>query len=127
MTRKITLNSKITFTNPYVIKIRHSIIENDVLSLPKFFTTLQRAKKIYTGTTWGYSNPEMGPSSNKTTVVIHNGNQMQIPWIDYDLCSYWVFKDEQDALQMRLTIGEYAQKVIIWPSSIKFTIYEYSN
>lgn len=126
MKYKMHLNSRMFLKNPYVVRVKHpeSIMGN--LDLGKFRQTL-RVAKLMIRDTWGYSSPEFEiTKTNESSIVAVNG-QPGFSWSMpvYECHSYWVFSNETDALQFRLTIGDNATQVHMWAHNIKFTITEY--
>jgi hypothetical protein len=121
------LNSKITFNNPYVIRTELEDLNLGVKKGLNFFNTLRRAKTIYTGATWAYSNPdyetirqhrELSQAAPYWPAAAHYFSAKSV------LTSYWAFKDEQDALQFHLTFGSHASRVHMWDSRLVFTVIE---
>lgn len=120
---KIHTASKMFLTNPYVVRVKHpeSVSpDNQNLSV---FRNLLKAAKLTINDTWGYTNPTF-------EIIKTNGDEISLGYLTYKLPvsvfhSYWVFTNELDALQFRLTAGENASRVHMWPTKLKYTIVEY--
>ena len=120
--------SRMFLKDPYVVRVVHpeSPTPSNV-NLGEFRKMLKVAKSQITDT-WGYSNPRFETiKSDAVQAVAFNGQQMN--WLNpIDRChSYWVFTNEMDALQFRLTVGDNAMQMHMWPQSVRFTITEYYN
>lgn len=123
---KRLIKSKITFPDPYVIKAK--IIEpyfGSPINGLEFYPVLQRSKKLFANTTWGYSDPEYEfryvSKTDYVTLPIHN-NILQDSNQEY--LSYWIFKEKQDALQFLMLYGNYSTHVYMWDKRLRFTIIE---
>lgn len=103
--------------NPYVVRVDHG----DTADLLNFRKLLRLAKN--NTATWGYSNPEMEYLNPKETASTPNVFNFSFPTLLYR--SYWIFSDDTDALSFRLSAGENAKQVYMWPKSVKFTITEF--
>ncbi len=123
MSKKLHVASDVIFDNPYVVRVNHTESTNGNYNLLEFRKILKLAKELIHGT-WGYSNAEYEELVDKSDVR-HGG--LSIIVHKYECRSYWVFKDNIDALQFRLTVGDKATHVHMWPTKIKFTITEYTN
>ena len=122
MKTKLHLQSKMIIPDPYVVRVTY---ENTGVplrsySLSGFRKYLSQLKSMVKDT-WGYSNPEWETERQIQEFAYKN------TWIapNFYFRSYWVFTNELDALQCRITIGDSAQRVFMWPHDIKFTITEY--
>jgi len=126
MTVKMHLQSRMFLSNPYVVRIKHPESTQTDMKLGEFFKYLKIAKKQVKAT-WGYSNPiiEIIKSDYEQTLSLFGTNVTYNMPIE-ECHSYWVFTDEADALQFRLAAGE-SIHMHMWPSTIKFTIYEYDT
>ena len=124
MTVKMHFQSRMFLSNPYVVRIKHPDSTQMNMKLGEFIKYRKMAKEQVKAT-WGYSDPvfEIIKSDNEQTLSLFGHNvTYNIP---IEEChSYWVFTDEADALQFRLTAGE-SIHMHMWPTRIKFTIYEY--
>lgn len=132
MTKRLHTRTKIFFKNPYVVRVQYdsNMLDSDVEK--RYRTLCRRAYKEIKGT-WGYSNLEYeqqrgpSPSSVVQTVPGFNGANLVIQHLfdDYNFVQrgYFVFKDEMDALQFRLSIDTSSLSVKIWPERW-FTIHE---
>ena len=114
--------SKMFIPNPYIVRVGHkqSSKSIDTMELTEYYSILKRERGILQAT-WGYSAPVW----EMTTVTEKSPNN--VTWVlpDYYLRSYWAFSDDADALHFRLSVGEHAQQMFIWPIKTLFTIYEY--
>jgi len=124
MTKRLHTDSKIFFPNPYVVMLEHDKYE-DVE--PWHFQKLTRkVYKLIQGT-WGYCKPEpeykFPPEDERRVAITTPGLFAPIFGMESIYRSYWVFKDEIDALQFRLMIGEKSSHVYMWPKRY-FTIHE---
>jgi hypothetical protein len=120
MTRKLHTRTKIFFENPYVIRVDHEENPNLLFTqpLPKSFSDLRsRAYKLIQGT-WGFSRPQIETQQEDNGILtsLFNGRMV--------IRSYWCFRNDIDALQFRLMVGNNAKQIHLWPSSIWFTIHE---
>ena len=128
---KMHFQSRMFLSNPYVVRIKHPGSTHVDMKLNDFIKYRTIAKKQVTAT-WGYSDPvfEVVKSVHEPAISLlgHNlfgPNAAFIVPIE-ECHSYWVFTDESDALQFRLSAGE-SVHMHMWPSKIKFTIYEYDT
>ena len=128
MNYKLHIASKMFLKDPYIVRIVHPESTMVNLDLSKFRQLLKTAKSII-GDSWGYSNPEFEVIKTvESTVVTSAGvSSFSFSVPEYECHSYWVFTNEMDALQFRLTAGDNAKQMHIWPKKIKFTITEYYN
>jgi hypothetical protein len=113
-------------TDPYVVRVKHpESVSYENQNLNEFRKMLKLAKAQITDT-WGYSNPIFEIVKTAGEVVVLFGTiSIDVP---VEEChSYWVFTNEMDALQFRLTVGENALQMHMWPKNIKYTIYEYDK
>lgn len=125
MKTKLHIRVKNFIPKPYVVRIDHAEMSMDNLTLSEFRSILTRSKKIF-GDTWGYSNPEMEVLDTDKEEKLALGNYTALfNSRDFVYRSYWLFADNMDALQFRLSVGEKATQVYIWPQQIKFTITEF--
>ena len=116
MTKFLHTDTLITFTNPYMVMIEHE--GSDTEPDPREFQKLTRKVYELIRGTWGFSRPQ---SEYKFPERVNRPNPIHDLQIVYR--SYWVFKEEIDALQFRLMIGEKAMRVYMWPQR-RFTIHE---
>jgi len=126
MKHKLHIASRMFLTNPYVVRVKHpESISYENQNLSEFRKMLKLAKTQITDT-WGYSNPAFEIVKTEwEEVKTHNQ-----AWINHsptviECHSYWVFTNELDALQFRLSVGENAIQMHMWPTNIKYTITEY--
>jgi hypothetical protein len=124
--KQLHIGVKIFFENPYVVCLEHTGFNFPNMNLSGFRKILKSTRNLIQGT-WGYSNPEFETLALKESDLDANG----LPTLaslftspEFRLRSYWVFKDEIDALQFRLSVGETARRVHMWPQDKTFTIYE---
>jgi len=119
--RRIHQNSKLLIIDPYVVRLKHS--DGHIgLDYSAFRKTLKLAKEMCLKT-WAYSNPEYEERALSKEEANTLGLFAGMNW-HTELASYWAFTDREDALQFRLTLGESAKQVHIWPSNIAYTIFE---
>ena len=120
MKKKFHINSTMFLQDPYIVRIDHSPPEMfyGQYSIAEFRKTLKVAKTLIHGT-WGYTTPDYEVLSSPE---ITSSNYFPPT---FQLRSYWVFDDELDATQFRLTVGNDAIRVYMWPAGNKFTITEY--
>jgi hypothetical protein len=126
MTYKLHIASRMFLTDPYVVRVKHpESVSYENQNLNEFRKMLKLAKAQITDT-WGYSNPIFEIVKTAGEVVVLFGTiSIDVP---VEEChSYWVFTNEMDALQFRLTVGENALQMHMWPKNIKYTIYEYDK
>ena len=124
MIPRIHLNSSMFLPNPYVVRVSHPDCTLDNMKLAEFMQFRKTAKQQIKST-WGYSDPAFEIiKSNNEQATFFNG---VITYTNPEMVchSYWVFTEDMDALQFRLTAGE-SIKMHMWPTKIKFTIYEYN-
>jgi len=105
--KKIHVKTKIFFKDPYVIKVVFDRNRDTHISeFQSMVSTIRRLK----GDTWGYIPPEL-EIVNPTT-------------FEFNLSSYWVFKDKMDAATFMLKYGDISTHVHMWRASLGFTIHE---
>jgi len=126
MTKKLYVNVKIFFKNPYVARLDHEAPYGtvDLCLIPSFREAKSKAYKLICGT-YGYTNPVYEGSTDLTQpwyspAGLLRGN-LSTPR------SYWCFKHEMDALQFRMMIGTRATRVYMWPDSLNFTIFDFTE
>lgn len=124
MTYKLHIASKMFLINPYVVRVRHpESISYDNQNLSEFRRLLKTAKLMIRDT-WGYSNPIFeSVKTDGEEFSLFGSIKYTVPLIECH--SYWVFTNELDALRFRLSVGENALQMHMWPTSIKYTITEY--
>ena len=127
MKHKIHIASRMFLSDPYVVRVRHpESISYDNQNLSQF-RQLLRTAKLMIRDTWGYSNPvfEIVKSEHEPGIIV--GGMTTTQWYTplTECHSYWVFTNEMDALQFRLTVGENALQMHMWPNNIQYTITEY--
>lgn len=116
LVKRLHTNSPIFFENPYVLRVEFPS-DVDLTTLTMNFGRINRKTYTIVGDTWGYSS-----------IVLEYTRKAK--YADPDFMesmrhrAYVCFKDELDALQYRLVLGEKAQKVLIWPTNTRFTIHE---
>ena len=129
MTKRLFTQSKIYFNNPYVVRVDHEDAVGFAwgeLESVSYRTLVKQIRNSIHGT-WGYSKQimEQTPVDSAANISFNNVfGTMATSYSKSIICSYWCFKDEMDALQFRLTIGNNARQVLMWPDRIRFTIYE---
>lgn len=123
MKYKLHISSSMFLTDPYVVRIKHpESPSRENMNLSEFRRLLKMAKNSVSS--WGYSNPmHEVVKSDGETVSFGGGYCINLPV--FECHSYWVFTNELDALQFRLTAGENASQMHMWPTRIKYTIMEY--
>jgi hypothetical protein len=132
--KKFHINVPLFITNPYVVRLDHNTATGsfniDILE----FRKILKIAKTCTTNTWGYSSPEIEhvtipEESRPVQIIPPSAQQYTLNFSTEQMIyrSYWVFKDEMDALQFRLTVGETARHVYMWPTNVKFTIQEYTE
>jgi len=119
MAKRLYTNSKIIVPDPYVIRVDHNFQEGDLISFRRF-TKIAR-ERVHG--TWGYTNPvtetvRLGPDDPDPIGALFNSN------VEFKVRSYWFFEDKMDATAFRLSIGETALHVFMWPQALKFTVFE---
>jgi hypothetical protein len=132
--KRLHTNSKISFPNPYVVRVEYLAADNSFeWSMSDYRKSIKQAYRLIEGT-WGYSTLEIESISVRSIEEINqiglNGmNQAQIFAAIFDPSTvtayraYVCFQNELDAMQFRLTISSRAMHVIMWPER-KFTIHE---
>jgi hypothetical protein len=127
MNYKLHIASRMFLTDPYVVRVRHpESVSYDNQNLSEFRKMLKIAKAQITDT-WGYSNPvfEIIKTDGEPGVIFTGITTTQWFTPTTECHSYWVFTNELDALQFRLSVGENALQMHMWPNNVKFTITEY--
>ena len=126
MKTKLHIASRMFLTNPYVIRVKHpESVSYDNQNLSEFRKLLKTAKSQITDT-WGYSNPIFEiVKSEWEEITVRNQSQLNYSPPVQECHSYWVFTNELDALQFRLSVGENALQMHMWPKNIQYTITEY--
>lgn len=130
MTKRLHTDSKIIFSNPYVVMLEHRSAGDGYLGDNFEYDFQKLTRKVYKQIqgTWGYCKPQSEyifpeKDSKKPTLSSIAGAFTPIYGMPTVMRSYWVFKDEIDALHFRLMIGEKAMRVYMWPQRY-FTIHE---
>lgn len=126
MTFKLHIRSPMFLHNPYVVRVAHPDSTQMDMKLAEFMQFRKKAKQEIKAT-WGYSDPtfEIVKTNNTETLTLFGHTVVYNAPIE-KCHSYWVFTDEADALQFRLTAGE-SIHMHMWPKRILFTIYEYDK
>lgn len=124
--KKLHVGSKVFIKDPYVVKLVHPESTVGNVNMAEFRRILRQVKGVV-GDTWGYSNPEdeVISMSKEDAAKFNVGNFQLYSMYNFVYCSYWVFKDQVDALQFLLVAGNNASHVHIWPSSRTFAITEF--
>lgn len=138
MIRKYQGNTKIFFSNPYVLRVSYPREMTDNQIEAKHGELRRRTHKLIKGT-WGHSSITTetvqtkndhnhpappgpghfgGMSPHVVIVSLFN------PDFSYEKRSYFCFKDEMDALQFKLSLDSNAIHVHMWPSELFFIIHE---
>ena len=126
MNYKLHIASRMFLSNPYVVRVKHpESVSHENIKLGEFRKMLKTAKTQITDT-WGYSNPEFEIVKTAGEILVLFGS-VSVDMPVSECHSYWVFTNEMDALQFRLSVGENALQMHMWPTNIKYTIYEYDN
>jgi hypothetical protein len=127
MVSRLHTKSKIIIPDPFVIRVDHDFSAGD-FSAFRHFPKLARQRAF---STWGYSQPINETVRLKKQEPILNNAQLLASIFDNDVAvivrSYWFFEDKMDATSYRLSIGEKAQHVHMWPETLLFTIFEHSD
>lgn len=134
--KRLHTESKIFFSNPYMIRVQYGTDINFEDCLNKYRDITRRAYKLTEGT-WGFSQltfetikveQKNAPPLPVLSINGMNQNTILNSLFDSDLITvprgYICFKDEADALQFRLSVDATSRQVYMWPQ-IKFTIHEY--
>lgn len=108
--KKVHVKTKIFFKDPYVIKVIFNIHQADHISQFQSMVSSVRKSK---GDTWGYIPPEMEVINPET--------------FEFNLSSYWVFKDKMDAASFMLKYGDISTHIHMWRASLAFTIHEMTD
>jgi hypothetical protein len=112
--KKIHSNVKIFFANPYVVRVTHE--QEEPNAELEFGKLTRKIYKLIHGT-YGHTKllyeEDKGDPFSLNSLFVYNPVRR----------SYWCFKDEQDALQFRLMVGNSATRVHMWPECL-FTIHE---
>jgi hypothetical protein len=123
MKTKLHIASKLFIANPYVIAVDHKGSTPTSSDLAEFRHMLKTSKATITDT-WGYAPPVWETiKSRGATLQIYPNFSIQTDVMVFR--SYWAFTNTEDALQFRLTHGDIAKQVFMWPVSKKFTITEF--
>lgn len=120
MTRRLYTNSKIIIPDPFVIRVDHGY-EADSSAFRRF---TKLARNIVQGT-YGYTSPDaevvqirpIDPKADLLTALFADDKDIRIR-------SYWFFEDTMDATAFRLSIGEKAEHIFMWPDRLLFTVHE---
>lgn len=112
MTRRLYTESQIFFPNPYVLRVDYPT--SDISSVTLHRQISKKAYKLINGT-WGY-----------TPIVSEHRRAIDGAIYDMEILNraYFVFKDEIDALQFRLSLTIPAIHVFMWPKDVRFLIHE---
>ncbi len=122
MAKRLYTNSKIIIPDPYVIRVDHEFTAEDS---PAFRRFPKLARERVFGT-WGHTKPVTetvmlkadNPAPKFSISALFQSD------VEFKVRSYWVFQDKMDATAFRLSIGEKALHVFMWPNNLRFTIYE---
>jgi hypothetical protein len=126
MTYKIHIKSRMFLHNPYVVRVTHTDCTHANMNLAEFMKFRKKAKQEIKAT-WGYTDPAVETVKTNNTETLNIFGHISTYNVPIEKChSYWVFTDEADALQFRLTAGE-SINMHMWPHKILFTIYEYDK
>ena len=128
MRQKLHISSRMFLKDPYVVRVTHPESPNESDMNLGEFRKMLRTAKLTIADTWGYSNPAFEVTKSDTQQMLVNGNTRvwHMP-VTFECHSYWVFTNELDALHFRLSVGENALQMHMWPTKIKYTITEYYN
>jgi len=131
--KRLHTNSKIFFSNPYVVRVEFPDMLPDVANA-EYRKITRSAYRLLKGT-WGYSQLEYenwqvkNDSEPDPPVVVGGATLSNIFSSLFDnnyisrLRGYICFADEMDALQFRLSISVQSIQVTMWPKR-EFTIHE---
>ena len=121
----------ITFSNPYVVRVTFDEDQYETAKA-KLGVLSRKTYKLIKGT-WGYTQMKVEKTgeeqSQSVTIQGANGHTATFPGYMAPVLSsrsYFVFKDQADALQFTLS-NENAKLLTMWPSNLKFTIYDYDD
>jgi hypothetical protein len=121
MAKRLYTNSKIIVPDPYVVRIDHEFTAEDSSAFLRF---PKLARERVFGT-WGHTKPvtetvmlKDNPAPAGSIQSLFQNN------VEFRVRSYWFFEDKMDATAFRLSIGEKALHVHMWPQTLKFTVYE---
>jgi hypothetical protein len=126
MTKRLHTGSKIFFPDPYVVMVEHEDFNDS--STWEFQKLVRKVYRLIQGT-WGYCTPlpeyVFPDTKRERKPVLSALPGIFVPTYggDHIYRSYWVFKDEIDALQFRLMVGDKSLHVHMWPKR-EFTIHE---
>jgi hypothetical protein len=116
--KRLYTGYKIFFENPYVLRIEFPAKCSYAEAVMEFGRLHRRAYKLIEGT-WGYSKVNAEEIRAFNMDDLFNADDPHTRYRGY-LC----FSDEEDALYFRLSISDKAQRVMLWPGDITFTIHE---
>jgi hypothetical protein len=120
--KKMHIGVRNFIESPYVVRVDYPNSTPGNPSIIEFREMLKTAKKT-TGDTWGYSAPEYESTDSEGSQISVGGLSWTTPI--YVFRSYWIFSDIMDATAFRLTSGDNAKQVHMWPATTKFTITEF--
>jgi len=129
--KKLHLNTSVFFEDPYVVRLNHADHIYPNLNLSDFRRILKYSRNHIHGS-WGYTAIEYEgiavPADNSDELSLASvAHSLLFQPIIYKAASYWVFEDDEDALQFLLFVGESSERVYMWPQNRTFTIYEVIN
>jgi len=125
MKQKMHFASKMFISNPYVVRVEYMKGTGADMDITEFRKILKKERSLMQAT-WGYTDPvweKVSVNEESNPVVVGANFTWYVP--ELYLRSYWVFSDDMDALHFRLSVGETAKQMHIWPKNYKFTMIEF--
>ncbi len=131
--RKILQQQVIDQSGFYVVCVDYYWDDHNI-KIADFRAILRRCRDTFTVAQWGYTDPaheyvmEKPDDALPATTGVNKLNALLLAFGGYTKTvfrSYWAFKDEVDALQFRLLVGERAKHVHMWSAQLRFTMYTY--
>lgn len=116
--KRLHTNKKIFFKNAYILRLEFPPECTYEQATFEFGKLNRRAYKSLSGT-WGFSTINTEEIRKFDMDELFKVND---PYTRYR--GYLCFADEIDALHYRLTVTDKAQRVIVWPDRVTFTIHE---
>ena len=120
MIRLIHTRSKIPFPNPYVLQVEYPGYPNPDSDTE--YNKLTRSTYRKMKGSWGYTElQEDRHDISQVAVSLHMLRGTQAETVKR---AYICFESELDALQFRLGLDKKVTHVVMWPSTMLFTIHE---
>lgn len=128
MIRRIRSNSPIFFPDPHVIRVSYPKEYTEMMADADWQKLMRQTYKIINGT-WGHTKIYSESYQVKNPNVDYTDPLAALFAADYfiEIRGYGCFKDEMDALQFRLMLGEKAVKMEMWPDNLRFQFHEFLN